>query len=305
MSLKTRNQILLMITAIVWGLGFVVQAVGGEAFGAFAFNGIRNFMGSAVLLPLIAFRDKKGISKKPETVEEKKNLNKAAVICGFFMFLGSGLQQLSINLGADVAKAGFLTACYILLVPIVGIFFGRKCGLKIWIAVVIALVGLYLLCMMDGLKLELIDSLLLLCALSFAFQILAIDHFIEKVDGLRFASREFLWVGIFSTVPALFMDLKVFSGGFSDWLEVFGNGQAVLSVVFAGLCATGIGYTLQIIGQEGVNPTVASLIMSLESVFGALFGFLLLHQILTLRETLGCVIMFAAIILAQLPDRKA
>ncbi|MCF0131605.1 MAG: DMT family transporter [Pseudobutyrivibrio sp.] len=302
MKLKTRNQILLLITAIVWGSGFVFQTVGGESFGAFAFNGIRNYVGSLVLLPLVLFRDNKGVSKAPKSREEKKLYWLGAAVCGTFLFLGSSLQQIAINMGADVGKAGFITSCYILLVPILGIFIKRKCGVNVWIAVAISLVGLYLLCMKGEFKLQSVDVILLACALAFSIQIMSIDHFIVRLDGVRLACMQFFVVGIISTVPALVFDIGVFSGTAGTWIATVSNGAAIGSLLFAGLFATGVGYTLQMVGQEDVNPTVASLLMSLEAVFGVIFAFIFLHQVMTSREMLGCAIMFAAIVVAQLPD---
>lgn len=291
---QIRNSILLVITALIWGIAFVAQSEGGDAVGPFTFNGIRSFVGSAVLLPVIALLDKlKLTSRKPKTKEDRRLLWTGGICCGVVLFLASSFQQMGIYMGTAAGKAGFLTACYILLVPVLGIFLKKKCGFKVWIGIGLTLVGLYLLCMSGSMRFQLSDLLLLICALLFAVQILAVDHFSPLVDGVRMSCIQFLVCGLLSVIPML-------------CTETFGAGGAAawIAILYAGVFSCGVGYTLQIVGQDGLNPTVASLIMSLESVFSVIAGWLILDQRLGLRELLGCVLIFAAIILAQLPDRK-
>ena len=301
---QIRNSILLVITALIWGIAFVAQSEGGDAVGPFTFNGIRSFVGSAVLLPVIALLDKlKLTSRKPKTKEDRRLLWTGGICCGVVLFLASSFQQMGIYMGTAAGKAGFLTACYILLVPVLGIFLKKKCGFKVWIGIGLTLVGLYLLCMSGSMRFQLSDLLLLICALLFAVQILAVDHFSPLVDGVRMSCIQFLVCGLLSVIPMLCTE-TFGAGGAAAWLANLSTPAAWIAILYAGVFSCGVGYTLQIVGQDGLNPTVASLIMSLESVFSVIAGWLILDQRLGLRELLGCVLIFAAIILAQLPDRK-
>lgn len=296
------NSALLIITAFIWGIAFVAQTSGGDAVGPFSFNGIRNFMGSIVLLPVIHFLDKRGFSpKKPRTKEDKRLLIKAGISCGIFLFLGSSLQQFAIFLGADTGKAGFMTATYILMVPLIGIFLKKHCGINVWIAVAITLLGLYLLCFTGENLFTLADTLLLLCALAFSIQILMVDKYSPLVDGVRLSSLQFLVTGLLSLIPMIFLEIGFTRDSFGDWISAFMTWDAWIPLLYAGILSCGVAYTLQIIGQRDLNPTIASLLMSLESVFAALAGTVLLGQYLTKRELIGCTIIFAAIIIAQLP----
>lgn len=301
---QIRNSILLVITALIWGIAFVAQSEGGDAVGPFTFNGIRSFVGSAVLLPVIALLDKlKLTSRKPKTKEDRRLLWTGGICCGVVLFLASSFQQMGIYMGTAAGKAGFLTACYILLVPVLGIFLKKKCGFKVWIGIGLTLVGLYLLCMSGSMQFQLSDLLLLICALLFAVQILAVDHFSPLVDGVRMSCIQFLVCGLLSVIPMLCTE-TFGVGGAAAWLANLSTSAAWIAILYAGVFSCGVGYTLQIVGQDGLNPTVASLIMSLESVFSVIAGWLILDQRLGLRELWGCVLIFAAIILAQLPDRK-
>lgn len=301
---QIRNSILLVITALIWGIAFVAQSEGGDAVGPFTFNGIRSFVGSAVLLPVIALLDKlKLTSRKPKTKEDRRLLWTGGICCGVVLFLASSFQQMGIYMGTAAGKAGFLTACYILLVPVLGIFLKKKCGFKVWIGIGLTLVGLYLLCMSGSMRFQLSDLLLLICALLFAVQILAVDYFSPLVDGVRMSCIQFLVCGLLSVIPMLCTE-TFGVGGAAAWLANLSTPAAWITILYAGVFSCGVGYTLQIVGQDGLNPTVASLIMSLESVFSVIAGWLILDQRLGLRELCGCVLIFAAIILAQLPDRK-
>ncbi|MBP5198059.1 MAG: DMT family transporter [Lachnospiraceae bacterium] len=297
------HSLILAFAALIWGVAFVAQSKGGESIGAFSFNGIRMTLGGLVLLPVIAFLDKNGLSsKKPATKEEKKILLIGGLLCGLALIVASNFQQVAINLGAEAGKAGFLTACYILMVPILGIFFKRKCGINIWIAVMIALVGLYLLCLSENLTIKLPDLLLLLCAFSFSVHILLVEKFAPAVDGVRLSAIQFFTCGIVTTFISVFTEMKPWdSASLNLWISSFAQIDAWGSILYAGVLSSGVAYTLQIIGQEGLNSTVASLVMSLESVFAVLAGWIILGQTLSPREFAGCGLIFSAIILAQLP----
>lgn len=301
-SRQVRNSILLVLTAFIWGIAFVAQSEGGNAVGPFTFNGIRSLIGSIVLLPVIALLDRmKLTSKKPVTKAEKKTLLIGGLSCGVLLFLASSAQQLGICLGTPAGKAGFLTACYILLVPVLGLFLRKKCGVRVWAGIAITLVGLYLLCMSETLRLQSSDLLLLACALLFAVHILVIDYFSPRVDGVRMSCIQFLVCGILSLIPMFFSEIRV---GADMWLANLTDPGAWLAILYAGVLSCGVAYTLQIVGQNGINPTVASMLLSLESVFSVLAGWIILKQSLGAKELLGCGLIFIAIILAQLPEKK-
>lgn len=301
-SRQIRNSILLVLTAFIWGIAFVAQSEGGNAVGPFTFNGIRSLIGSIVLLPVIALLDRmKLTSKKPVTKAEKKTLLIGGLSCGVLLFLASSAQQLGICLGTPAGKAGFLTACYILLVPVLGLFLKKKCGAKVWVGIAITLVGLYLLCMSETLRLQRSDLLLLACALLFAVHILVIDYFSPRVDGVRMSCIQFFVCGILSLIPMFFSEIRA---GADVWLANLTDPGAWLAILYAGVLSCGVAYTLQIVGQNGINPTVASLLLSLESVFSVLAGWIILKQSLGAKELLGCGLIFIAIILAQLPEKK-
>ena len=301
-SRQVRNSILLVLTAFIWGIAFVAQSEGGNAVGPFTFNGIRSLIGSIVLLPVIALLDRmKLTSKKPVTKAEKKILLIGGLSCGVLLFLASSAQQLGICLGTPAGKAGFLTACYILLVPVLGLFLKKKCGVRVWVGIAITLVGLYLLCMSETLRLQRSDLLLLACALLFAVHILVVDYFSPQGDGVRMSCIQFLVCGILSLIPMFFSEIRV---GADVWLAKLTDPGAWLAILYAGVLSCGVAYTLQIVGQNGINPTVASMLLSLESVFSVLAGWIILKQSLGAKELLGCGLIFIAIIRAQLPEKK-
>jgi len=299
---QIRNSFLLVLAAFIWGIAFVAQTEGGNAIGPYSFNGLRSILGSACLVPVILCMDKfRPSPKRPVTKEQKKRTWIAGISCGIVLCLATNLQQVGLYLGTSAGKAGFLTACYILIVPILGIFLKRKCGINIWIAVVMALFGLYLLCMQGSMTVQFSDLLVLCCALCFSVQIMLVDHFIPTVDGVRLSCIQFLTCGVIGTIIMLFTEMKPFQGGLSSWLVPFGLSTVWIAILYAGIMSSGVAYTLQILGQDEVNPTIASLLMSLESVFALLAGAVILGERMSTKEIVGCLLMFAAIILAQIP----
>ncbi len=298
---QLRSSLLLVLTAGIWGVAFVAQTSGGDAVGPFSFNFVRFIIGSAVLLPVIGVLDKTGLStRRPETKEDRKKLWISGIMVGIALFLAANAQQLGIYLGAPVSKAGFLTALYIILVPILGIFIKKKCGWNIWLGVGISVVGLYFLCMSGGFGFQLMDLALMASAFLFSIQILLIDHYSPQVDPVRLSSIQFLVCGLFSAIPAFAVDVPR-SGGFGEWIDAFASWEAWIPILYAGVLSSGVAYTLQVVAQPGLNPTIASLIMSFEAVFGSLAGWLLLKQTMSTREIFGCILMFTAIVIAQLP----
>lgn len=297
-----RNSLLLVLTAMIWGGAMVAQREGGNETGPFTFNGLRSLIGSVCLVPVILIMDrKKPSSKKPETPEEKKLLWTGGIACGIIMFLASSAQQLGLYMGTAAGKAGFLTACYILIVPILGLFLKKKCGWNIWLGMGITVVGLYLLCMTDSFRFQTGDLLIFLCAVLFAMHILVIDYFSPRVDGVRMSCIQFLVCGIISGVPVFFIEMQHSLPGMEAWLLKLQSLDVWIPLLYAGVLSCGVGYTLQIVGQDGLNPTVASLLMSLESVFAMLAGWLILKETMGIRQITGCVLIFIAILLAQLP----
>ena len=301
-STKIRHSFTLVLAALIWGTAFVAQSVGGDACGPYTFNCIRSIIGAAVLIPVIFILDKMGLSKnKPTTAKERKLLLIGGLSCGIALCLGSNVQQLGLYLGASAGKAGFLTACYILLVPIIGIFMKKKCGLNIWIGVVLTLCGLYLLCFNGSASFNIADLLLLLCAVFFSFHIIIIDYFSPKVDGVRMSCIQFFVCGVITMIPMFTSDMK---GSFSNigvWAQGLFDITVWIPILYAGVLSCGVAYTLQIVGQVGVNPTVASLLLSLESVFSVIAGWIILGEKMGVKQLSGCLLIFVAIILAQLP----
>lgn len=304
-SKKVRNSLVLVLAALIWGVAFVAQSKGGEAAGPYSFNCIRCIIGGIVLIPVIKMLDKLGFtSKKPVTKEQKKTLILGGLSCGSALFVAGTLQQLGIYYGSGAGKAGFLTACYILLVPILSLFMKKRCGWNIWVAVSVAVIGLYLLCINGTFGLQISDILLLLCALVFAVHILIIDRFSPLVDGVRLSCIQFFVSGLLGIMPMYFVEMKHSIEGLRDWAPMMASWDVWVPILYAGIMSCGVAYTLQIIGQNGLNPTVASLILSLESVFSVIAGGTLLKESMSGKEVLGCVFILGAILLAQIPVEK-
>ncbi len=287
------NIIFLLIAAFIWGTAFVAQSVGMDHLGPFAFGCIRFVIGGLVLLPfvLIGKRKKGTAGRKPDF----KVLIPAAVICGLCLFGGSAFQQVALQY-TSVGKAGFITTLYIVLVPVVGIFLKKKNPPLLWVAVAIAVAGLYLLSVKDGFQMETGDILLLACALCFTFHILAVDRFVNAVGAVTLSCLQFFMAALlFMVTMLLFEPLPAPGAVLAAWFPL----------IYTGVFSCGIAFTFQILGQRDFNPTAASLLMSFESVFSVLAGMVILGERLSARETAGCVLMFTAVILSQLPGKKS
>ena len=305
-----RNSFLLLLTAIIWGTSFVAQSAGMEYIGPFTFSVTRYILGGTILIPVIFFmnnlskksRLKDGISEDDIRREDKEVFKRSVrygIVCGIILCAASNFQQMAM-LHASAGKAGFITAFYIILVPIVGIFLKKKTSPIIWFCVLLALVGLYFLCIGRGGEyvFEISDVQLLMCALIFSFHIIFVDYAnTKKVNGVIISSMQFYTAALISAFFVYPMDGVVYDMMPAMDLII----KAAPSILYSGIMSCGVAYTLQIIGQKDVNPTVASLIMSLESVVSAISGFLILGQKMSVDEIIGCVIMFVAIILAELP----
>ena len=296
---------LLLLTAVVWGSSFVAQTVGG-VLGTFSFNGIRSLIGSAALFVLIiALRLITG--KKTKT---DKTLLVGGLSCGIVLFFASTCQQLGMNLGVSSGKSGFITALYIVMVPILYVFMKKPVGRMIWVSVALATIGLYMLCIggdaafdisdpvgsiVGSLSFGLGEAATLACAIIYAVHIIVIDYFAPKVDCVKMSCIQFLVTGVLSLPVILFVEQP----------SVSDIGAQTIPLLYAGLMSCGVGYTLQMIGQKMTTPTIASLIMSLESVFAVIAGMLILSESHTVYEYVGCALVFGAVVIAQLPQKKS
>jgi len=284
---------ILGLTALIWGVAFVAQSVGMEYVGPFTFNAVRSALGGAVLIPCILILDK--ISGRSPSIwgtrdkKARKTLLAGGVLCGMALAVATALQQIGIA-HTSVGKAGFITALYIIIVPLFGLFSRKRISPLVWTSVVVAVIGMYFLCINENLTVNFGDLLIFLSAIVFSLHILVIDHFAAKVDGVRMSSIQFLVSAAVNAVPMLIFespDIKILA---SAWLPI----------VYTGVLSSAVGYTLQIVGQKNTHPVVASLVLSLESVFAALAGWLILRQELSARELIGSLLVFTAIILSQL-----
>ena len=283
-----RGSLLLLLGAVIWGAAFAAQRAGMDHVGPFTFSGVRMLLAGIVMIPASMLSRRKA---GPVTVEVQKKQRRGGLICGLLLFFATSLQQIGL-VYTSAGKAGFITALYVVLVPVAGwVFLRKQPGKMIWAGVGLAVIALYLLCVpAEGFQIEKGDALLLGCAVCFTGQILCVDHYAPQVDGLTLARDEFLITGALSMIIAVF----------TEEIRMDGILEAAFPIIYSGIFSGAVGYSLQIIGQRDVNPTVASLIMCLESVFAVLTGAILLGERMTGREIAGCVLMFCAVILAQL-----
>ena len=290
---KLKGNLMMLITALIWGTAFVAQSNAMDSVDPFSFMSARYLLGAVVLLPVIALFSKK------DPKEDKKVLWLGGICCGIALFIASALQQWGISY-TTTAKAGFITTLYVIFVPVAGLFFKRKPGWIIWVGVALSTVGFYLLCMTDGFTLQIGDLLILLCAVAFTVHIMVIDHFSPKVDGIKMSCIQFLVCGILSVLASLI----------SGPCELTALAAAWVPILYTGILSSGVAYTLQILAQKFTDAVMVSLIGSLEAVFATLAGFVFwkLGYIdngqITLRQLAGCALVFCAVILVQLPTPK-
>lgn len=291
----TRNSFLLFLTACIWGMAFVFQSKGMEYMDPLTFNGVRSLIGAVSLLVFILVRNKL-TGRSLKDLDWRVTL-KAGLCCGIALTIASTLQQYGI-VQTSVGKAGFITTLYIIFVPIAGLLFGKRVSKIVWLAAGMAAVGMYFLCMNESFSVNFGDVLVFICALFFTAHIMVIDYFSPKTDGVVISMIQFTVCGIVCIIGA-------FIWGNPAWSQIT---SGVSTLLYAGVMSCGVAYTLQIVGQNGVNPTVAALLMSLESVVATIagvaaykIGFLKTDQTMTPRQIAGCVIVFAAVILVQLP----
>ncbi len=298
---QMKNSALLFLTAAIWGVAFVAQSVGMDYVGPFTFNAVRFLLGGTVLLPFLMWKRKNGQDEagwREKSREEKKQARRitltGGICCGLALSTASLLQQNGI-LHTTVAKAGFITALYIVIVPVLGLFFRKKVRPLVWLSVALAVAGMYLLCIRESFAIGRGDFLVFLCAIVFSIHILVIDHFSPKADGVALSCVQFYTSSVVCGIGMFLTETPSWQAIVSGWMPI----------LYAGILSCGVAYTLQIIGQKGMDPTVASLILSLESVISLIAGWLLLGQKLSLKEAAGCALVFIAIILAQLPQKSS
>ncbi len=303
-SKKITSSLLLLLAAFIWGSAFIAQSLGMEHIGPLSFVCIRSFIGFLALIPvLLVMQGMRKKSKQSELVFPQNGTKlKCALIggtvCGVFLIIGMLFQQYGIlyltKSGGNVGKAGFITTMYILIVPILGMFFKQKVTPKLWVSVGLAIVALYLLSVSDSFTVSTGDILLIICAFGFAAQILAADYFVKETNGVLLSCLQFLFCALVTVIPAIFIEHPDPSMIIPAWK----------SLLYTGAMSSGVAFTLQIVAQKDLHPTLASLLMSCESVFAVLSALAILGEIPTKREMLGSVIMFIAVILAQLPSRS-
>lgn len=292
---KIRGSIFLLVASIIWGAAFVAQDTGMNYVRAFTFNGIRMLIGAVVLIPVILIFCKKTepYGNKKADIMPTKTEWFAGALCGVVLFLSSSLQQIGISLYSDseaaAGKAGFITALYIVIVPVLGLFARKKVSYSVWVGIALAVFGMYMLCMTSGLSLSAPDIFVLLCAVAFSFHILTVDKFASLVNGIKLSAIQFMVCGLLSLICMFIFEAPKLS-------EIL---SAAVPILYAGVLSSGVAYTFQILGQKDTDPTVASILMSLESVFAAITG-AMFGERLSARELIGCILVFAAVIISQL-----
>ena len=299
MKRNIKQVVLPLLAALIWGSAFVAQSLSAGHIGAFTFNMLRSLIAVIVLGALAAvMRAKRGADTRSAAEKKagRRDLAVGGLCCGFFLTLGSNLQQLGIE-RTSVGKAGFITALYVVLVPLLGLFFRKRVSAQVWVSVGIATLGLYFLCIEagSGFSINSGDLLVLLCAFCFTGQILCVDHFVQKVDGVELSCAQFAVVAVISAVVALVR------GEPFEMAEIM---ACLPYVLYVGTFSSGVAYTLQIIAQKDGNPTIVSLLLSLESFFAVVCGAIILHETLSGREYLGCALMLVAVFLSQIPEKE-
>lgn len=300
-----KSSFYLMLTAIIWGVAFVFQSMGNNYMQPFTFNATRNLLGFLVLIPIVILKP-----NKPEFFTGKKSDNKVVIdkkitiiggiCCGLALSIASMFQQYGMKF-TTVGKAGFITTLYIILTPILGLFIKKKCPFTVWIGAMGAIIGMYMLCITGSFSLSLGDILVFFCAIFFAVHILIIDYFSPKTDGVLLSCIQFLVSAVVCGIIAFIIEQP-------SWQQLI---DGAIPILYTGIMSSGVAYTLQIVGQKNFNPTVAAMIMSLESVFSAVagyfaysLGYLTQDQSMTAIQIMGCVIMFGSVIFVQLPFDK-
>ncbi len=286
---KLKSFALLLMTAMIWGFAFVAQRVGADYVGAFTFNGIRFALGAVSLIPVIFIFEK----KEKDVQNHKQKLSttfKTGIAAGIILFTASSLQQIGIEITGSAGRASFLTGLYTVLVPIFGIALGKRTTFNVWIGAVLAVVGMFLICVNEKWQIGIGDTILIIGAIFWTLHILVIDRFVNKMYAIRFASTQFAVCGALGIACAVIFET----------ITVDGLLNALIPILYGGVLSAGVAYTCQIIGQKNADPTYASIILSTESMFGAIGGAIILHEVMTARGYAGCAFIFTGVIISQL-----
>ena len=296
---KLLASILLILISMAWGGSFVAQSKGGAIVGPFTFGFLRFLMAGIAILPVVAIHSKRNKTAAAVSYSSRE-LIKDGIICGFFLAGTSAFQQLGLFAGTPSGKAGFITSCNVLFVPIIGLLFKNKVKANVWASVVITVCGLYLLCVNEGFDVRLSDAYVLVCAVMNAARIVAVDRFKDKTDIIKLACVQFFSASAMLAVPTFAFEAK----DISSWWSTVNQGSVWMALLYASVVAGAFAFTIQNVAQKHVDPTVSSILMSTEAVFAVLAGWMLMGDILSAKEIIGCCVIFVALIIAQLPDKK-
>ncbi len=289
-----KGELLLLLTAIIWGTSFVSQKLGMNYVEPFTFGASRFLLGALVLIPVILFFDKKNsANSENKIIYNRKDLIAGGILCGASLFLGASFQQVGI-VYTTAGKAGFITALYIVLVPLFGIFMKKRISKLVWISVGLATVGLYFLCIKEGFNIQPGDAIIMAGTIFWALQILIVDAYNDKTEGLKLSCIQFITAGILSAIAAIIFE----NPSLETIIDCSGP------ILYTAVMVVGVAYTLQIIGQKATDPNVAAIILSLESLFAVISGAFFLKETMSIKEIAGCVLMFAAVIITQINPKE-
>lgn len=296
---KIVSSLLLILISAAWGGSFVAQTKGGNIVGPFSFGFLRFFVAGVAILPFVNLIDKSNALADKNIKRNKKDLILGGLLCGLFLAGTSAFQQLGLAMGTSSGKAGFLTSCNVIFVALIGLFFKEKVRANVWLGVGITVFGLYFLCINGDFNVMLSDVLVLICSVMNAARIIAVDRYMNKADTAKLACVQFFSASAILAVLAVIFEMD----SLSLWWHTVNQSTVWLSILYAGVIAGAFAFTVQIVAQKNVNATVSSILMSTESVFSVIAGCLIMHEVLSLREIIGCVAIFIAIIVAQLPSK--
>ena len=296
---KIVSSLLLILISAAWGGSFVAQTKGGNIVGPFSFGFLRFFVAGVAILPFVNLIDKSNALADKNVKRNKKDLILGGLLCGLFLAGTSAFQQLGLAMGTSSGKAGFLTSCNVIFVALIGLFFKEKVRANVWLGVGITVFGLYFLCINGDFNVMLSDVLVLICSVMNAARIIAVDRYMNKADTAKLACVQFFCASAILAVLAVIFEMD----SLLLWWHTVNQSTVWLSILYAGVIAGAFAFTVQIVAQKNVNATVSSILMSTESVFSVIAGCLIMHEVLSFREIVGCVAIFIAIIVAQLPSK--
>lgn len=295
---KIVSPLLLILISALWGGSFVAQTKGGNIVGPFSFGFLRFLVAGVAILPFVNLIDKNNTSADKNIKRNKKDLILGGLLCGLFLAGTSAFQQLGLSMGTSSGKAGFLTSCNVIFVPLIGLMFKQKVKTNAWIGVGITVLGLYFLCINGEFGVMFSDVLVLICSVMNAARIIAVDRYMNRADTARLACVQFFSASAILGVLSVIFEME----SPASWWQTVNQSTVWLSLLYAGVLAGAFAFTIQIVAQKNVNATVSSILMSSESVFSVIAGCMIMHETLSIRELFGCVAIFVAIVIAQLPS---